>query len=67
MGFWEVLLTAIALSMDAAAVGMSNGMCQKKIKASHALLTGGLLVAFLLVFIYFGEGRKGEQSGIQRL
>ena len=46
MGFWEVLLTAIALSMDAAAVGMSNGMCQKKIKFPHALLTGGLFGGF---------------------
>ena len=41
MGFWEVLLIGVALSMDAAAVSMSNGMCQKKIKFPHALLTGG--------------------------
>ena len=32
--------------MDAAAVSMSNGMCQKKIKFSHALLTGGLFGGF---------------------
>ena len=46
MGFWEVLLLAVALSMDAAAVGMSNGMCQKKIKFPHALLTGGVFGGF---------------------
>ena len=41
-----MLLTAIALSMDAAAVGISNGMCQKKVKLSHALLTGALFGGF---------------------
>ena len=46
MGFWEVLLIGVALSMDAAAVSMSNGMCQKKIKFPHALLTGGVFGAF---------------------
>ncbi len=46
MGFWEVLLVGIALSMDAAAVSMSNGMCQKKISLPHALLSGGLFGGF---------------------
>lgn len=27
MGIWELLLIAVGLSMDAAAVSMSNGMC----------------------------------------
>ena len=46
MGFWEILLVGCARAMDAAAVSMSNGMCQKKIKFSHALLTGGLFGGF---------------------
>ena len=32
--------------MDAAAVSMSNGMCQKRIRLPHALLTGGLFGGF---------------------
>lgn len=32
--------------MDAVAVAISNGMCQKKVKSTHALLTGGLFGGF---------------------
>lgn len=46
MGFWEVLLLGVALSMDAAAVGMSSGMCQKKYGLGKALLTGGFFGGF---------------------
>ncbi len=46
MGFFEVLLVGVALSMDAAAVSMSNGMCQKKIKFPHALFEGGVFGGF---------------------
>ncbi len=38
MGGSEVLLTAVALAMDACAVGMTNGMTAKSFKASHAVI-----------------------------
>lgn len=38
MGFWEILLLGIALSMDACAVGMTNGMTDTKMSFKRALL-----------------------------
>ena len=40
MGTWEVLLLAVALSMDACAVAMTNGMTNPKMSAGKALLIG---------------------------
>lgn len=38
MGIIEILLTGVALAMDACAVSMTNGMTAKKLKLSHALM-----------------------------
>ena len=38
MGFFEVLFTGVALSMDACAVGMTNGMTDSKMKFKRILL-----------------------------
>lgn len=59
MGFIEVLLMGVALSMDACAVGMTNGMTDAKMPFKRALLIGGCfgLFQFLMPLIgYFITG-----------
>ena len=43
---WEILLLAVALSMDACAVAMTNGMTDAKMPAKKALLIGVFLASF---------------------
>lgn len=40
MGTWELLLIAVALSMDAFAVSVTNGLCHKKIRLGWTLGIG---------------------------
>ena len=52
----EVILTAIALAMDACAVGMTNGMTAKKFKPSHAVIIAlffGVFQAIMPLIGYF--------------
>ena len=44
MGILEVLLTGVGLSMDAAAVGMTNGLNEPKMR----------LTKILLIALFFG-------------
>lgn len=37
MSLWEIILLAVGLSADAAAVSISNTLCMRKVKAKHAL------------------------------
>nr|WP_317412795.1 manganese efflux pump MntP family protein [uncultured Solibaculum sp.] len=37
MGFWGIFLMALGLSMDAFTVSVSNGMCTRNLKVSHAV------------------------------
>ena len=56
MGFWEVVLTAIALAMDACAVSMTNGMTDRKMPVRRVLLIGlafGLFQFMMPVIGYF--------------
>ena len=56
MGFWEVVLTAFALAMDACAVGMTNGMTDRKMPVRRALFIGftfGVFQFFMPVVGYF--------------
>ncbi|MBQ4269267.1 MAG: manganese efflux pump [Clostridia bacterium] len=46
MGIFEILMLAIALSMDAAAVGMTDGMTDKKMPLKKILLIGLFFGAF---------------------
>lgn len=46
MDFWELILIAIGLSMDAAAVSMTNGMCIKNLGLRHSFLIGGFFGLF---------------------
>ena len=57
MSVWEIILVAIGLSMDAAAVSMSNALCLKKLTARDVFLMGGGFALFqcLMPLIgYFG-------------
>ncbi len=54
MGVWEVLLLGLALSMDACAVGMTNGMTNPKLKVKGALLIGGLFGFFQFLMPLIG-------------
>ena len=49
MGVFELILIAIALSMDAFAVGMTNGMTDSRMKTGKVLL----IAAFFGVFQFF--------------
>lgn len=46
MGFWDLLLMAVALSMDACALAMTNGMTNVKIPFKKALLVGAFFGFF---------------------
>lgn len=56
MSGFEVILTAIALAMDACAVGMTNGMTAKKFKPSQAVIIAlffGVFQAVMPLIGYF--------------
>lgn len=38
MGFFEIIIIGIGLSMDAVCVSISNGMCVKNLRLKHALI-----------------------------
>jgi len=46
MSIWELLITAIALSMDAFAVAICKGLSVKKMKPKHALICGAYFGGF---------------------
>ena len=59
MEVWEILLLAVALSMDACAVAMTNGMCDAKMSWKRALLIGvffGVFQMMMPVIGYFISG-----------
>lgn len=59
MSIWEILLLGVALSMDAVAVGMTNGMTEPKMRILKVLLIAGTyaLFQFLMPVLgyYFGS------------
>ena len=59
MQVWEILLLAVALSMDACAVAMTNGMCDAKMSVKKAVLIGvffGIFQMMMPVIGYFISG-----------
>ena len=54
MNFWEVLLLAIALAMDACAVGMTDGMSHPKMPYKKQTLIGGLFGFFQFLMPLIG-------------
>ncbi len=46
MGFLEILVVGVGLSMDAFAVSVCKGLCMRKIRISHALLIAFLFGLF---------------------
>lgn len=46
MKLLDLLITAIALSMDALAVSIGKGLSVKRLKASHCLITGAYFGGF---------------------
>lgn len=40
MGFWELFIIAVGLSMDAFAVAISKGLCMKKLSYKNAVIIG---------------------------
>ncbi len=60
MKLLDLLITAIALSMDAFAVSIGKGLSVKRLKASHCLITGAYFGGFqalmpLLGFLLAGQ------------
>ena len=51
---WEILLLAVALSMDACAVAMTNGMCDVKMPFKKVLLIGLFFGVFQMVMPIIG-------------
>ncbi len=68
MNFWDILLIGIGLSMDAAAVAMSNGICMDKPKFKTSLLIAlffGLFQGLMPLIGYFaGSTFSGFISNI---
>ena len=54
MGVWEIVLLGLALSMDACAVAMTNGMTNPKMPAKKALLIGVLFGFFQFLMPVIG-------------
>ena len=54
MGIWEVLLLGLAVSMDASAVAMTNGMIHSKMKVGKVLLIGLFFGAFQFLMPVIG-------------
>lgn len=54
MQLWEVLLLSAALSMDACAVAMTNGMTESKMPVKKALLIGALFGFFQFLMPVIG-------------
>ena len=54
MSVWEIILLSVALSMDACAVAMTNGMSNPKLSPGKALLIGGLFGFFQFLMPLIG-------------
>ncbi|MBQ7912864.1 MAG: manganese efflux pump [Clostridia bacterium] len=54
MQVWEILLLALAVSMDACAVAMTDGMCEAKMPLKRALLVGVFFGAFQMLMPIIG-------------
>ena len=54
MLIWEIVLLALALSMDACAVAMTNGMCDAKMSWKRALLIGLFFGVFQMMMPVIG-------------
>ena len=54
MSYWEILLLGLAVSMDACAVAMTDGMTHKKITPAKALLIGGFFGFFQFLMPLIG-------------
>ena len=46
MNLFDLIMTAIALSMDAFAVSISKGLSVKKVRPAHAMTVGGYFGGF---------------------
>lgn len=58
MSIWEVVLLSAALSMDACAVGMTNGMLEPKMRAGKGVFTAfayGFFQFFMPVLGFYGS------------
>lgn len=63
MQVWEVLLLALAVSMDACAVAMTDGMCDAKMSWKRALLTGLFFGVFQMMMPVIGYYVSGAIVG----
>ena len=63
MGITELLITAVALSMDAFAVAVCKGLATGKVRARHMLITGawfgGFQALMPLIGYLLGQTFKG--------
>ena len=63
MGFIELFLIGVGLSMDAFAVSVCKGLNMRKINYKHALIIGGFFGGFqaLMPFVGWALGSQFEQ------
>lgn len=54
MSIWEIILIGIALSMDAVAVGMTNGMVEPKMRPAKMLCVAGAYALFQFLMPVLG-------------
>ena len=63
MGFFEVLFEGVALSMDASAVGMTNGMTDNKMPVKRVLLIAAMFGFFQMLMPLIGYFLTGIITG----
>lgn len=54
MNFWELTITALALSMDAFAVAICKGLSLSRVRGSHMVTTGAWFGSFQAIMPLFG-------------
>lgn len=64
MGIFELILVAVALSMDAFAVGMTNGMTDSKMKIGKVLLIAAFYGGFQFIMPIIGYFASGVFSSL---
>ena len=63
MNLFDLIMTAIALSMDAFAVSISKGLSVNKVKPRHALIVGGYFGGFQALMPLLGWVLGSQFSG----
>ena len=63
MGFLEILIIGVGLSMDAFAVSICKGLSTRTLKLKHSLICGGYFVTWNPINVCIGVASQGGEVG----